>query len=427
MKTYTNVCSLFSTFLTATALAVATTCLQAEDWPQWRGPQRNGVSQEKGLLKDWPKDGPKLLWQIQDTGSGYSTPAVVDERIYLLGNEGLDNEFVRALAAKDGKRLWSTRIGKVGNPGQQPKFPAARSTPTVDGERLYALGSDGDLACLDSSSGTIRWHKNLRADFGGKPGNWAYAESPLLDGDTVICTPGGNEATLAALNKNTGGVLWKCPVPGGDEAAYSSAIIVEVGGFKQYVQMLQKGLVGVAAKTGKFLWRYDKTVSRFNANIPSPMAREGCIYSAGAGTGGGLIKLKVNDGAVTVEQITFSPKLPTAIGGTVAIGDYFYGTTGEALLCVEFATGNLKWEERALAPASLCFADGRFYLHGENGDVALVEARPAGYHEKGHFTPPNQPKRSHEMEKAWVYPVVANGRLYIRDHNMLWCYDVKAP
>src|SRR5439155_12806240 len=235
----------------STALSVV-----ANDWPQWRGPQRNGVSSETGLLQEWPKDGPALRWKVADVGSGYSTPAVVGARLYLLGNEGLDNEFVRALSVKDGKRAWSTRLGKVGHPQQKPNFPAARSTPTVEGEFLYALSSDGDLASLEIGTGKVRWQKNLRADFGGKPGEWAYSESPLIDGDALVCTPGGSEATLVALNKKTGEVIWKSAVPGGDEAAYASAIIVEAGGVKQCVQLLQNGLVGVDSKTGRFVWRY---------------------------------------------------------------------------------------------------------------------------------------------------------------------------
>ncbi len=406
-------------------LFLATAWLHGGDWPQWRGPQRNGISQETGLLKEWPKEGPKLRWEIKETGSGYATPAVAGERLYLLGNEGVEKEFVETLAVKDGQRVWRTPLGKVGNPNQDPKFPAARSTPTVDGQFLYALGSDGDLACLEIGAGKIRWQKNLRADFGGKPGTWAYSESPLVDGDAVICTPGGSEATLIALNKKTGDVVWKAPVPGGDEAAYASAIVVEAGGVKQYVQMLQKGLVGIEAKTGKFLWRYAKPVSRYGANIPTPVARDGAIFSAGAGTGGGLVKLKAKDGGVEAEEVYFSPKLPTAIGGAVLLDDNLYGTGAKGMLCVGFATGNVKWEDSALGPASLCFADGRLYLHGENGEVALVEPAADGYHEKGRFSPPNQPKRISQMEKAWVYPVVANGLLYIRDHDLLWCYDVR--
>ena len=400
--------------------------VRADDWPQWRGPHRDGVSQETGLLKEWPKQGPKLLWQVKETGSGYSTPSVVGQRLYLLGNNGLENEFVEALSVADGKRIWSTRLGNVGQPDQQPKFPAARSTPTVEGQFLYALGSDGDLACVALDGGKVRWHKNIRTDFGGTPGIWAYSESPLLDGERVVCTPGGSEATLIALNKNTGELIWKCAVPGGDAAAYSSAIMVDAGGMKQYVQVLQTGLVGIEAKSGKFLWRYKRINSPYKANIPTPVARGDLIYSAAAGVGGAVIKLKAREGAVDFDEVYFSPKLPTAIGGEVPVGILLFGTTGQALLCFEFNTGNIKWEDHALGTASLCYADGRLYLHGENGEVGLVDASADGYHEKGRFSPPDQPKRINEMEKAWAYPVVANGHLHIRDHNQLWCYDVKA-
>jgi outer membrane protein assembly factor BamB len=395
----------------------------AANWPQWRGPQRNGISTETGLLKEWPKDGPKLLWQVRDIGSGYSTPAVVDERLYLLANTGMEDEFVKALEVKDAKQAWSTRIGKVGNPNQQPSYPAARSTPTVDGELLYALGSDGDLVCLERATGKIRWRKNLRTDFGGQPGTWAYAESPLIDGDVLVCTPGGAEATLVALTKRTGQLLWKSAVPGGDQAAYSSVIVATVAGVKQYVQFLQKGLVGVDAKSGKFLWRYDKTAQGSPANIPTPVGRDNYIYSATGRGGGGLIKLNVNQNPAELEQVYSSPRLPTAIGGAVLVGDYLYGTTSQALVCAEFKTGEIKWTDRGVGAGSLCYADGRLYLHGENGELALVEATPESYREKGRFTPPDQPDGG--QSKAWAYPVVANGRFYIRDFSVLWCYDVK--
>src|SRR5882762_6968986 len=226
--------------------------IQAADWPQWRGPQRNGVSPETGLLKEWPKEGPKLLWKLADIGSGYSTPAVVGDRLYLLANEGPDSEFVQAHAVKDGKRIWRTPLGKVGPNIPQMNYSAARSTPTVEGEFLYALGSDGDVACLETATGKLRWQKSLRTDFGGKPGEWAYSESPLIDGNTLVCTPGGSEATLVALDKKSGDVLWKCALPEADQAAFASAIVVEAAGARQYVQLLQKGLVGVDARSGKF-------------------------------------------------------------------------------------------------------------------------------------------------------------------------------
>lgn len=425
MKSSLQSCSLATLLSLTLGSCLAPSTVRAADWPQWRGANRDGISQEKGLLKEWPKEGPKLLWRIGDAGSGYSTPAVVGERVYLLGNDGLDNESVRALSARDGKTLWTTRLGKVGNPNQKPPFPAARSTPTVEGEFLYALGSDGDLACVEIGAGTARWRKNLRSDFGGKPGQWAYAESPLIDGDALVCTPGGSEATLVALNKKTGEVLWKCAQPEGDEAAYASIIMAEAAGRKQYIQLLQKGLVGVEAKTGKPLWRFARAVSRYGANIPTPVVSGDIIYVGSAGTGGGAVKLRAKDGGIEAEQVYFEAKLPTAIGGAVKVGEYLYGTTAQAMLCLEFATGKIKWEERALGAASLCYADGRLYLHGENGDVALAEASPEAYREKGRFTPADQPKRSQPMEKAWAFPVVANGKLFIRDHGSLWCYAVK--
>jgi outer membrane protein assembly factor BamB len=397
--------------------------LQADDWPQWRGPQRNGISKETGLLKQWPKEGPKLLWQRKDLGSGYSTPSVIGDRLYLISNQGMDNESLHALSVKDGKEIWATRLGKVG-PNEGPQYPGSRSTPTIDGQSLYTLGSDGDLVCAETSSGKIRWQKNFRSDFGGKPGKWAYSESPLVDGDAVVCTPGGSSATLVALNKKNGDLIWKGAVAGGDEAAYASIIVSEAGGVKQYVQFLEKGVVGVDAKTGKFLWRYDKTAQGSPANIPTPVADKDYVYTATGRGGGGLIKLKAEGGKFEVEQIYFTPKLPTAIGGAVKLGEYFYGTTGQGLLCAEFLTANVKWQERAVGAGSLLYADGYLYVHGENGDVALVEASPDSYREKGRFTPLEQPDRG--RSKAWAYPVVANGRLYIRDWTSLWCYDVTA-
>ncbi|HEV2970498.1 MAG TPA: PQQ-binding-like beta-propeller repeat protein [Pirellulales bacterium] len=397
--------------------------LFAADWPQWRGPQRDGISHETGLLKKWPKDGPKLIWQVKDVGSGYSTPSVVNDRIYLLGNEGMDNEFVAALEVKDGSKVWTTGLGKVGNPKQQPNYPGARSTPTVDGDLLFALSSDGDLVCLQTATGSKVWQKNLRTDFGGRPGNWAYSESPLVDGDVLVCTPGGVEATIVAVNKKTGDVIWNCAVPGGDEAAYSSVVVAHIDNVKQYVQFLQKQLVGLDSNSGKLLWHYNKTAKGSMANIPTPLASEGYVYSAAGQSGGGLVKVKESDGAFTANEVYFSPKLPTSIGGSVKIGDYLYGTNGKTLMCVDFNTGDIKWSDRSIGAGAVFFADGLLYLHGENGDAALVEAKPDDYHEKGRFTPSEPP--DHGGSKAWAYPVVANGRLYLRDMGTVWCYDVK--
>ena len=396
----------------------------ANDWAQWRGPHRDGVSAESGLLQAWTEEGPTLHWQVDGLGDGYSTPAVVGERLYVLGNNGLDNELVQALSVADGKPVWSTKVGKVGNPDQRPPYPGARSTPTVDGERLYVLGSDGDLLCLETATGEVRWQKNLRTDFGGQPGEWAYSESPLVDGDVVVCTPGGSEATLLALNKRDGDVVWKAPLEGGEEAGYASIVAAAPGGVKQYIQFLQKGVVGVDAATGELLWRYDRTATGSMANIPTPVVHEDLVYTAAGKSGGGLIKIVADGDDLAAEEVYFEGNLPKSIGGSVRVGDYLYGTNSESLMCVELRTGDVLWRERALGAASICFADGCLYLHGENGDVALVEATPEAYRELGRFTPPGQPDRG--SSKAWAYPVVANGRLYIFDFGTLWCYGVRA-
>jgi outer membrane protein assembly factor BamB len=415
-----------------TTIAALSVCLSAvsvtkpADWPQWRGPERDGISKESGLLKQWPAGGPKLLWQVNDIGDGFSGPSVVGTRLYLLSNRGMDNEFVQALSAQDGKVIWTTRIGNVGNPDQNPKYPKARSTPTVDGNFIYALGSDGDLACLETKTGKIRWQKSLRKDFGGQPHEWAYAESPLVDGDVVVVSPGGTEATIVALNKKTGAVIWKSAVPGGDPAGYASAIVVEGGGRRQYVQFLSKGLVGVDAKTGEFLWRY-KEVVKGPAQVFTPVARDGFVYAGALSIGGGLVRLKP-DG---MEQVYFERGLPNGFGGAVLIGNYLYGSdpAEQKVLAVEFATGKVMWKADSVGRSSLAYADGLLYVHSWKGDVGLVEATPEGYREKGRFTPPDQPKPAQGApysDTSYAHPVIANGVLYIRDAATLWAYDIKA-
>jgi outer membrane protein assembly factor BamB len=212
-------------------------------------------------------------------------------------------------------------------------------------------------------------------------------------------------------------------VPGEQEAAYASIIPATIDGVKQYIQFLQKGLVGVDAETGKFLWQYGRTAEGSPANIPTPVEKDGYVYSAAGRSGGGLAKVAIKNGEATAEQIYFAPNLPTAIGGTVLLDKHLYGTSRESMMCVEFLTGKILWQERSIGAAGICYADGCFYLHGEQGEVALVEATSKEYREKGRFTPPNPP--DHGRSKTWAYPVIADGKLYIHDWGTLWCYDVK--
>ena len=396
------------------------------DWPQFRGPAGTGVSAEKGLLKEWPKAGPKLLWRQPDIGDGYGTVAVAGPLLYAVSNHGMDDEFVQALRVANGEPAWSARIGVVGNPNQQPPYPMARSTPAVDGDRLYVFSSDGDLACLRAATGEPVWRKSVRAEFGGMPGTWGYGESPLIDRDAVVVTPGGAAATMVALNKGTGAVIWKSAVPGGDKAAYASAIVTQAAGRRQYVQFLDKGVVGVDAKTGAFLWRYTGTAGG-PANIASPIAKGNFVYSTNARRfNGGLVQLTAVAGGVAAEQVYLGRDMPNTLGGQVLVGDVLYGTNQQGPVAADFATGKIHWQDAAFGPAAVLHAEDRLYFHAENGDVALAEATTAGYLELGRFTPPNPPKRRDTRERAWSYPVVANGRLYIRDLGCLWCFDVKA-
>ncbi len=403
------------------------------DWPAWMGPDRTGVSQETGLLKQWPKDGPKLLWEVKDIGEGYSTPSIAAGKIFLMSNRGLKDEFALALSIQDGRKIWERRIGKVGPNTSPAQYPGARSTPTVDGDALYVLGSDGDLACLTAATGAVRWTKNLRTNFDGKPGEWAYAESPLIDGDVLICTPGGDTATLVALNKTNGELLWKAAVPGKgvpggsiplktNTAAYASAITATVGGVKQYIQSLTGGLVGVAAKDGKLLWRYDRLTGSTMCN--TPLFHDDCVFLSALTPSGtaasALVQLSVTSEGITAKEIYHTRALATHHGGVVRVGDAVYGTNQTSLVCLDFKSGATKWQNRCVGKGSIAAADGRLYVRSENGPVALVEATPEAYKEISRF---EQPDRS--TKKAWPHPVIAGGRLYLRDQNVLLCYDVK--
>lgn len=396
---------------------VITGTLSAADWPQWRGPERTGRSQDTKLLPEWPEGGPPLRWKAADLGTGYSSPSIAQGKV-LLQTTADGAEFALALDEATGHSIWRVAIGKVGQ-NRGPQYPGTRSTPTVDGDRVYCLASAGELVCLSLADGKTHWKKHLTDDFDGKMGSWAYSESVLIDGDRLICTPGGTEATLVALNKLTGETVWKSAVPGDDNADYASIMVVGSGDKKQYVQFLRKGLVGVNAETGKFLWRYDRTIDQ-GANILTPIVVGERVFSAGSRTGGGLVELKRDGDQVTAKEVYFERTMSPGIGGAVLVDGNLYGTSSQAMFCADFSTGKIKWAERALGPSSVAYADGRIYVRAHaSGDVAIVEPSPEGYREKGRF---KQPDRS-EIQ-AWPHPVIANGGLYLRDQGTLFCYNV---
>ncbi len=413
----------------ATAFAASSVSF---DWPQWQGPDRNAVSKERGLLKEWPKEGPPLAWKIKGIGGGYSGPSIAAGKIFGLSYRG-DDEVVWALAEQDGKELWVTRLGPA---YRQPGWPQGKEgpgcTPTVDGERLYVIGMAGDQVCLQVGDGKIIWRCSLTRDFGGRLPQWSYRESPLIDGDKLICTPGGPDATLAALDKVTGKIIWKSQVPGNPGAAYSSAIAIDFEGQRQFVQLTAGTLVGVAASDGKFLWRYDRAANRTGINCSTPLYHDGQVFATSAyGAGGGLVKLsKDANGGVKAEEVYLSRKMQNQHGGVILVDGCLYGANGGNeggfLVCLDFKTGNVLWDERddsqrRALKGSLALADGRLYYRVENGTMLLIEPNPKQYVERGRF---EQPDRS--QQPAWVHPVIANGNLYIRDQDVLFCYDVKA-
>ncbi|HJT77782.1 MAG TPA: PQQ-binding-like beta-propeller repeat protein [Gemmataceae bacterium] len=409
----------------AAALLACAVPLLARNWPQWRGPNRDDVSDETGLLQSWPKDGPKLLWTFSDAGIGYSGPAVVGDHLYTMGGDN-KKSFVYCLDLGTQEKTWSTEVG--------PFFPhgngdGPRGTPTVDGDLVFALGGHGDLVCVEKDTGKKRWHVNLKTDLGGQMASgWGYSESVLVDGDKVICTPGGNKGTLAALNKDTGSVLWRSKELK-DPAVYSSVIVADVDGVRQYIQLTGRGMAGVAADDGRLLWHSDQNAH--GITVSTPIYHDHRVYaSTSYGVGCGLVKLTKDGDKFEAEKV-YDAKARRAMfnhhGGVVRVGAYVYGySDGPGWTCQEFETGKVMWQSNKLGKGSVTYADGRLYCYTESGGtVAVVEATPDGWKEGGRFTLPKQSKLNrHRMH--WTHPVVANGRLFLRDQEYLFCYDVKA-
>ena len=389
------------------------------DWPQFRGPNRDNISPDKNLLKKWPEKGPEVVWKSEGIGQGYSSVSVVGDKVFTMGDkEG--SSYVYAIDRATGKQKWSVKVGKP-EPGN---WPGTRCTPTVDGELLYALGQHGDLVCLEVAKGEEKWRKNLKTEFGGNPGYWKYAESPLVDGDGLVCTPGGKGATIVKLDKRTGKEIWRSPL--GDQANYSSIVIGNACGVKQYVQLTNGGTIGVAAKDGAFLWRYDRFKGN-TANAPMPLIFGDQVFTAaGYGKGGAMLTLTATNGKFEVKEEYFKSELKNKHGGVTVVGDYIYADTDSngRPYCANWKTGELeKWDRpktsKGRGSASMTYADGNLYIRYENGFVALVPATPTGYTETGSFKMPNHVKQS------WAYPVVIGGKMYLRENDIVWCYDVQ--
>jgi outer membrane protein assembly factor BamB len=390
-------------------LATQVMAQSAANWPQWRGPNRDGISKETGLLKQWPADGPPLAWKTTGAGRGYSSFSIANGKLYTMGLRG-EREFIVAFDVATGKQAWATDFGLA---FRNDRGDGPRGTPTVDGDRIYALGGSGDLAVADARTGKIIWTKNVLKEFGGSNITWGISESPLVVGNKVIVNAGGKGASIVALNKADGALIWKSQ---SDEAGYSSGMAMELNGLTQVVFFTSQRAVGLDVKDGRLLWEYARPSNNV-ANVATPIIKANRVFiSSDYGTGGGVVEIKPDNKA---EEIYFNKDMRNHHSSSVLIGDHLYGFSGAILTAMKFDTGEIAWKDRSVGKGSLVYADGHLYCFSENGVVGLVEATPAGYKEKGRF------RIQQDSLPTWAHPVVAGGRLYLRDQDTIYAYDVR--
>jgi outer membrane protein assembly factor BamB len=411
------------------SLLAASPAARAEDWPTFRGKGRTGVAPDTNLLESWPEGGPKLLWKAVGAGRGYATPAIAEGRIFTLG-DGLStaadkDEYLSCYERETGKQLWKTKTGQAWNEGPE-SWQSSRSTPTVDGGLVYVITPQGVLVCCQTADGKEMFRVDLKEAFGGKKGDaWGYSESPLVDGDMLVCTPGGDAAMMVALDKKTGKERWRCGQEGCRGAGHSSIVISKVGGRKVYVQTTASGACGVDAASGKLLWSYP--IDQTTAVIPTPIVRDDMVFfSAGYRRGGALLRqVAAGDGVKVEEVYGLDQDLANKHGGVVLVGDHLYGDSDDQGIpfCHEFATGKRAWKERGSGKgsAAVVAADGHVYFRFQDGTLALVKADPTGYKEVSAFKIPDSDARP-----SWAHPVILDGKLYLREQDAILCYDITA-
>ena len=392
--------------------------VHAGDWPQWRGPDRNDLSKETGLLKQWPAGGPKQMWLFKDTGLGYAGYSIAGGKLFTMGARA-DKEFLIAVEVKDGKELWSTPIASTLKNGWGD---GPRGTPTVDGKFVYALSGQGTLICASIADGKELWRATMQS-LGGKTPGWGYTESVLVDGKQVLCTPGGEKGAIVALDKQTGKVLWQSG-DFTDGAQYASIISADLNGARQYIQLTMKSVVGLNSTDGKTLWRADWPGR--TAVIPTPIQRDGFVYVT-AGYAVGCQMVKVGSGNQLTGVYT-NKVMKNHHGGVILVGNHLYGhSDGPGWVCQDFKTGAEVWASKNLGKGAVGYADGMLYLLEEgSGTVALIDASPQGWKERSRFKLEPQTTRRNPQGRIWTHPVISNGKLYLRDQELLFCFDVKA-
>jgi outer membrane protein assembly factor BamB len=385
----------------------------AGDWPQWRGPDRNGISRETGLLQQWPAAGPSVVWAASGIGAGYGTVAVKGARVFVQGLRGRQT-MLHSLDGATGKYLWSKSLG---GGGDNDRGPGPRGTPTLDGDRIYVLTETGDLWCLREDGAEV-WHRNILRDFSGSNIGWLISESPLVDGDRVVVTPGGRQAGIVALDKMTGKTIWTAKELS-DDAGYASIVTVDVEGIRAYTTFMASSAVGVRASDGKLMWRYAEAANG-TANIATPVVQGNQVfYTSDYGTGAGLVRLRAQNGELVARETYFTRAMQNHHGGVVLVNGTIYGFNNAILSAIDFATGKPLWQHRSVGKGAVTYADGRLYMLSEDNVVGLAEVTPRGYRETGRFQIADQGLPS------WAHPVVSGGRLFIRNQNTLTAYDVR--
>jgi len=417
----------------ATAVGISLGFAAAADWPQWRGPNRDGKSSETGLIAKFPADGPKLLWSktdLADIGTGYGCPATSGGKLFILGADGAKQgagEFLTCLDAATGKRIWQTKLQTSAGKFSDGWGGGPRGTPTVDGEFVYTLGATGDLSCVTAKSGRIVWTKNLVKDFGGSVTQWGYSESVLIDGEKLVCTP-GNKGSITALDKKTGKLIWTC-ADLKDGAGYSSILITEVGGVKQYVTQTMSSGVGVRANDGKLLWKVGE-IKRSVAVIPTPVIKDNHVFfTAGYGAGCELFKLEADGDGTKATLVYKSGFVANHHGGVVEVDGKLYGHSDAKNIwfCLDFLKDGKEavWTDKSLDKGSITYADGQLYCYGQSkGTLVRIKASDKGWEETGRFNIPELSKERPRQGMVWGHPVVSNGKLYLRDYEKFFCYDI---
>lgn len=387
-------------------------------WPQFHGPNRDSISEEKSLLQKWPEGGPGLVWTAKGLGHGFSTVSIAEGSIYTAGN--IEDDTIITALDMGGAIRWQVKNGKAWTTA--PAYPGTRGTPTVNDGRVYHESPHGNVICLDAKTGETVWELNILDTFNAKNIRWALAESLLIDGDNVICNPGGPQASLVALNKRTGAVVWKAPSTN-EAAGYASPILFEHEGLRIIAALTSRSIIGVNADTGQLLWQIDHE-SYTDQNTLMPIFHEGELFVSTIRSNSAKWKVRVENGGASLEEVWRTEDFDNHHGGVVLVKGNIYGTSTSRnrnkWICLDWETGEIEHMDQGVGKGSCMYADGMLYTLGENGTMGLVRPTTSGHETVSAFSIPEGGEG-----KSWAHPVVTGGRLYIRHGAFLYSYDVR--